>query len=638
MRILIAIGCNDYEYQTPLNGAETDAKRMFHALVCPELGDYEAARSKLLLSPSVAEVREALREVLFSNGQIDTFTFFFAGHGGVRSGSFYMLVRDSSSESLSFSAISLSDLCLAISEAAPSQSNIVIDACEAGGLISDLGVLLKSNLLGDVGTPGITLVATSAQDQQSGETPAGGLGTCALLDCIEGRDFVQDTASALDLVEIGRRVSMRLRQTTTQSPVVWGLNLYGPPRFCRNPRYGSDPARPLRDVLQAWPSASDASIRAHYDALWQAYASVSGAWDARVFSQVVDAIIAPLVEQPEAMAAFFDRLGITVLERAQLAADVFRPAQAAAASAVSLLPHVGHEAVARQARVLQIAAGTAVITGGKELADHLERDRFALLASRGGGLSDLFYLPLRVSNVLGWVGAAPLMFDTGDPCRTEAEAIFTRLLRHILQHYTGSIITMSDAQAPCWAIALWSATLLGLIVEAEQIVGLLYNSLIACKGEIARGDIPADRVLDYLIARQRKDFTPVVDLVERPDETTAVLLKAAALLDLDEVFDRDLWALDGHVFLAYLNGDFAQFGAETMSGGDNLVWTVGHDIFHVSDFVANWRAAPRPGDHVTAAGAVLASLLYPDRTPWFLLEEPVTTAGGPDDSSIPLRV
>jgi uncharacterized caspase-like protein len=114
MRILIAIGCNAYEHQTPLHGAETDAQRMFDALIRPELGDYDAARSKLLLSPTIAKVREGLREVLFSNDQIDTFTYFFAGHGGVRSGSFYMLVRDSASEAYSFSAISLSDLFLAI--------------------------------------------------------------------------------------------------------------------------------------------------------------------------------------------------------------------------------------------------------------------------------------------------------------------------------------------------------------------------------------------------------------------------------------------------------------------------------------------------------------------------------------------
>jgi Caspase domain len=621
MRVLIAIGCNAYEHQTPLNGAEADAQRMFDALIRPELGDYDPTRSKLLLSPSTTEVREALHEVLFSNGQIDTFTFFFAGHGSLRSGSFYMLVRDSASKGYSFSAFSLSDLFLAISEASPSQSNIVVDACEAGGLIADLGMLLKSNLLGNAGTPGITLVATSAQDQYSGESPAGGFGTNAILDCIEGRDLVQDIASALDLVEIGRRVSIRLQEATAQTPVVWGLNLYGPPRFCRNTRYSSDPSRPLRDILRAWPSASDASIRAHYDALWQAYASVSGDWNARDFSRVVDSIIAALAEQPEALAAFFDRLGTTVLERAKLSEDVFRPAQAGAALAVSLLPHVSQDAVARQARRLQAAVGAAIVAAGRELSDHLERERFALLASRGGGLSELFYLPLRVASVLGWTGAAPKMFDDADPRRAEAQAIFTKLLRQMLEHYCGSVITMSDAQASCWAIALSRAILLSLTDEAEQLIGLLYNSLIACKGRIARGDIPAEKVLDYLLARQRGDFTPVFDLIERPDETTTVLLRAAALLDLDEVFDLALWELDGHVFLAYLNEDFAQFGVEIMNGGNNVVWTVGGNIFRVGDLVANWPAtAARPGDDVTAAGAVLASLLYPDRTPWFVLE------------------
>jgi len=289
---------------------------------------------------------------------------------------------------------------------------------------------------------------------------------------------------------------------------------------------------------------------------------------------------------------------------------------------VSLLPYVGQKTVARQARRIQIATGAALIAAGKELADHLERERFALLGSRSGGLSELFYLPLRIANILGWTGAAPLMFDADDPRHAEAETIFARLLRQMLQHYTCSVIAMSDAQASCWAVALSRAATLGLTEEAEQLTGLLYNSLIACKGEVARADIPADKVLGYLIARHRGDFASVLDLVERPDETTAVLLKAAAWLDLAEVFDQALWELDGHVFLAYLNGDFAQFGAETMSGGENLVWTIGHNIFRVSDLVANWPpAAPTPGDNVTAAGAVLASLLYPDRTPWFLLEE-----------------
>ena len=344
MRLLISIGCNAYDHAPALTGAEADARRMFEALIRSDVGEYDPARSKLLLSPSMDELRQTLCDVLFSNGAIDTFTFFFAGHGGVRAGSFYMWVRDSSPDAQSMTALSLADVFRNLNEAAPAQSNIIIDACESGGLIADLGVLLKPDVRGDVGTPVVTLVATSAQNQYSGETQAGGLGTNAILDCIEGRDFVQDNASALDLVEIGRRISTRLR-TTDQSPVVWGLNLYGPPRFCRNPRYGADSARSLRAVIQDWPSASDASIREHYDELWQAYVSVSGNWNPRAFANVVDTVLSPLASTPEVFAGVAERFGAAVLVRAELSDDVFRRALVSAVASIispmGVMPAIG---------------------------------------------------------------------------------------------------------------------------------------------------------------------------------------------------------------------------------------------------------------------------------------------------------
>jgi hypothetical protein len=621
MRILMAVGCNAYDQQKTLWGAEGDAQRIFDALIRPELGDYDAKRSKLLLSPTIAEVRDGLRQVFFSNGAIDTFTFFFAGHGGVGSGSFYMLVRDSVSDALSFSALSLSNVFLAVTEAAPSQTNIIIDACEAGGLISDLNVLLKSDVLGNAHTPGITLVATSAQNEPSGETLAGGLGTNAILDCIEGRDFVQDSSSALDLVEVGRRVSTRLRSTTSQSPVVWGLNLYGPPRFCRNLRYDSDPGRPLREVIQVWPSASDASIRSHYDALWQLYGSVGDNWNPRAFSQVVGAIVQSLIEQPVALIAFLERLATTVLERAHLSEDLFRPAQVGAALTVSLLPYLDVQPIARQARQLQVMTGTALISACTCLVGDLEGDRYALLTSRDGGLSDLFYLPMRVSNILGWAGVASTLFDDNHVSQAEADRLFAKLVACLLDKYTGSITVMSDAQAPCWAIAFYRAIKLGLTDLAERLAGLIFSSLLSCKGNLARSDIPEDEVFNYVIARQQNKFDSVLDITERPDETTTVVLRVASILKLEEEFDTALWELDGHSFLAYLNDDFAQFGTEMMKGGRNVLWTIGHGIFRVSDLAANWPTIPRPGAQTVAASAMLSALLYPDRIPWFVFEE-----------------
>lgn len=621
MRLLISIGCNAYDHAQALTGAEADARRMFEALIRSDVGEYDPERSKLLLSPSMDEVRQALRNVLFSNGAIDTFTFFFAGHGGVRAGSFYMWVRDSSPDAQSMTALSLSDVFRNLNEAAPAQSNIIIDACESGGLIADLGVLLKSDVRGDAGTPIVTLVATSAQNQYSGETQAGGLGTNAILDCIEGRDFVQDNASALDLVEIGRRISSRLR-TPDQSPVVWGLNLYGPPRFCRNPRYGADPARPLRAVIQDWPSASDASVREHYDELWQAYASVSGNWNPRAFTDVVNTVLSPLASTPEVFAGFAERFGAAVHERAELSDDAFRRALVSAALTVCLLPHIEHQAVARATRRLVDTTGAALIAAGSQLVDDLTIDRYALLAKRGGGLSDLFYLPLRVAEVLGWAAATPWLFQPDDSRRLEADAMFTALIRLVLTHYNGSVLTISDAQAPFWAISLSRAADLGLTEEANELAGLLFNSFVACRGELARWDIPPEKTLDYLVARRENDFAQADNLVEQPNESLTVLVKAAALLGLGEVFDESLWKIDGVSFAAYLNDDFSQYGADMMTGGQNLVWTVGHDVFRIADLVRTWpEPSPRPRSDLIAAVAVLASLLYPDRVPWFCLDD-----------------
>jgi hypothetical protein len=135
-----------------------------------------------------------------------------------------MWLKDTMKTAQSVSALALADLFRGINEAAPRQTNIIIDACESGGLVEDLGVLLKPELLGDVGTPALTLVATSGRNQSANETASGGLGTNALLDCIEGRELVNDTFGALDLIDIGRRVAANL-QSKGQNPVVWGLNL-----------------------------------------------------------------------------------------------------------------------------------------------------------------------------------------------------------------------------------------------------------------------------------------------------------------------------------------------------------------------------------------------------------------------------
>lgn len=183
-RALLAIGCNAYDHLNRLTCAAADAAALFKLLIEPGIGDYDVARSRLLLSPTLQDVRGALATMLFDGEALDTLTVTFAGHGAASSGSFYMAMRGSRVHALSATALSLADLFRMIAEAAPKQTYLVIDACQSGGLISDLNVILKSEVMGEFGTPGITLLATAASNETAVEIGGHGIGTAALLECI----------------------------------------------------------------------------------------------------------------------------------------------------------------------------------------------------------------------------------------------------------------------------------------------------------------------------------------------------------------------------------------------------------------------------------------------------------------------
>lgn len=620
MRRLLSIGCNAYENLSSLTGAEADARRMFDTLLRPDIGGYDTERSCLLLSPSIAELRQAIAEILFESSPIDTFTFFFAGHGGVRAGSFYMCVRDSRSDALSVSAQSLSDIFRSIGEAAPAQSNLIIDACESGGLIADLGVLLKRDVIGDAGTPGITLVATSAQDQGAGETAAGGIGTNSILDCIEGRDFINDSAVMLDLIDIGQRVSIRLRDSD-QSPVVWGLNLSGPPRFCRNLGYSADPARPVRELIHTWPQVKHDAVKRHFEELWNIYTSINTDWNPRTFATTVSNAIAPLADSPDALGGAIERMAMAMQIRAEQSDDPFRSVEVCATLAVCLLPYLQHKSVQDSARRLISISLSALVSAAQQFLTDLENDRYALLESRGGALSDLFFLPIKISKLLGWIAGSGHLCRISGTANDDADRVFTHALRHMLDQYSGSIQAMCDSQAPYWALALTNAMILGLREEAEQLMGRLFYSLVSCRGQLACRSIPPTETLPYLIARQAKNFDAIQDNVARPIETLTVMMRASVALDLADVFDEGLWKIDGLAFFAFLPSEYSKFACDLIEDGQNLVWTIGQDVFRVNDFVRTWPGDfVRPDSAEEAAIGIFSSLLFPDRVAWFCFD------------------
>lgn len=80
---------------------------------------------------------------------------------------------------------------------------------------------------------------------------------------------------------------------------------------------------------------------------------------------------------------------------------------------------------------------------------------------------------------------------------------------------------------------------------------------------------------------------------------------------------------DGVTLGGFFSADFEQFADERMASGDNLLWRIGHDVFRVRDLEASWpeSALRRPDTPYLTASVAAATLVYPDRVAWFLLNQ-----------------
>jgi len=589
-RALIAIGVNTYDHVNALGAAEHDATVVFNELIKPDVGAYEPAFSRLLLSPTLAEVRLAVEEVVLGGVQFDELTFFFAGHGMIQPVGFYMAMRDTRLDRATATAFSLSELFAQIAEASPAQTNVILDACFSGGLAADLSMLTRPETSGYVGSPAVTLLAMSARNQEANEYADGGVGTSALLDCITGRALVREDVGSLELFDIAQVVIQRVRRSGDQNPVLSALNVHRRSQFCRN---------------LLFQASSQSALRK---------------WEPRAFLDAVESVLASHAHDPLDLIADVERLFGHLIGKADESRDVFKGAELRATAAIALLPYASiHPQISRWL-LSQLESLIGVIHRAlDEAVEAFEAEKFAMLAGPGG-MANLYLLPIRLSKVLGWTGAA---FHLGRLIGHEAEFPrdkFKRLLDLIVEHYRLSLASISDAQAPYLALALTALAALDLKEEGEAVLSPLFNSYVECKARIAATSIEPSRIFAYMLARLTDSFAEVQGQVAQPNELGTVYLLAAPLFDLTDVFDEAMSELDHVTINAFVADDHSLFALETIDNGENNPFTIGHYIWRIDDLLQHFpsHAFVQPTDPSVAGGAILASLIFPDRVPWFV--------------------
>jgi hypothetical protein len=623
-RLLIAVGCNTYSHLSSLSGAERDAQDMFSLLTDPVHGEYDPDLSQLVLSPTLAKLRSALDQAIFSETRIDTLTFFFAGHGGVKTGNYWICLSDTNYDKLSATGFNIGELFTRINEVQPRHTNIILDACAASGIVSDLGVVLKPELIGTRDSPGISIFASSAADQEAGESDRGGFATGFLRRAIVGDLIVQSERPTLDLVEIGGVISSEMQKVNfDQTPTVWGFNLFGQSRFCKNPKYqGEKPQNKLSlPDLSVGSSGADI-VRGFSDKIWQQYFSLDENFSSQSLVDLVEKIVRSL--PPGESIEFIRGITSTFRIRAASAADSFRVVEVISCL-ICAVSRSTIESIKEQQLIIELAVELVdeINNAVKETADLIDDNRFRIAY---GGPAAIYHLPLRLTKLLGWCGAANQIsaeLARGNLFDADAAA---RLTNNIVEQYIGSLVAMNDLQAP-FLLTFFKACLDQAKTDwAESVAGSIFHSLVSIRGQIAAPSIPSEKAFEYILRRSQDRFTDAYNLVARPSETLSVLLMASDMFSLEGVIDPYLHALDHVSFNLFIPQDYSEFSEVTVERGVNHTFQIGHGIWKCADFKQQWQAVCAPQIAANPSfksapiriAAIVSSLIQPNRTPWII--------------------
>lgn len=626
MRVLVAIGCDTYDSLSCLGGAEADARAVYEHLVTNGWGEYDALNSVLLLSPTSNEVRRVLTSTLFDPPSIDEVTIFFAGHGAVKDDAYFLCLRDSIYERLSVSALPLAAIFGWIAEAKARQTNLVLDACQSGGVARDIGYLLSPGVIGNAGSPGVSILAASASDQEAMEVGGRGLCTLSLIKCLKGETKVQSTRPTLDLVEVGHVVAGEFKGAT-QQPACWGLNLLGRGQFAKNPHYGGGKPH-IEDMLppQADPRINSL-VRQHAPTIWESYAASKDVFDPNSFSSA----ILPGVKEIAAInsvaaAIFLEGVETTFGESLSDSADLFAKTEMHATCAAIWLNVSSETDLDTQFHIsLLQRVYQAGINAVRNTSDLITDYPYNLLGIQSG-LPDLFFLPNRLLRLLGWIGA---LQHTAVAIGESYDPICDRLQRQILDLYASSIVSISDEQASFWTAYITSPSC--NIDIAEQFLGLLFSSFLEAEGVVARPMLSGSDAFRFI--RGRADGKVPTTLVARPTSILSTFLLSYRYIALDALADECLIDIDYLYLNFYVAESLRSFNDDVMQGGTNYTYQVGHHIFSVEDLVEEFQVVaadilrdPLSTDSVSGVAALYASLLWPNRVAWHMFMRPLGIA------------
>jgi hypothetical protein len=624
-RAVLSVGCNNYIQLSPLKGAENDAIHLFNCLTEDNHGAYNTALSKQLLSPTLEEFRLALDSVLFAEDGLDVLTIFFAGHGGIKSGSYYLCLSDTCHKRMSTTAFSLNELFTVLNECQPRQINIIIDSCNAGGLVGDLAVLLKPELSGANHSPSIALLAAASSNEFASEVDGNGVVTKLILEYLRGDRQLNTTNKFLDLTEIGRAITNEIDEQHNQTPTIWGLNLFGESQFSKNPHFNEASNTSSKSGFFDILPESDLGKKINFnsESLWNEYRATGEEPNSERLAKILEQIIGGMVENLEGVATFINGISSSLEQQAAKSPDLSGPVTTISTLITVLQKYSDDSAIQLTITSLLSRRKNLLEEFLKNLEIGLNEDKFYLL-NKKTVIGDLFFLPIRISKTLGYLWSQVLIdFELRTTNASYIERV-TKLSIDIFSFYEGSFVCVSDEQAPYLYTIAKAVSVLNLHEKISPIFNAYFTDLLKHKGNIASIYIPTNKILSFLLNRASIQERHVPQLLANPSQLLAVFLSLDDRLISINCRNKNLIQLDHQSLVVFIPYSYKSFGEEIIHDGVNNTFKIGHGIWSVNDFKEQFQNECLPlirtaiscnSSHKVLS--LVSSVTFPDRIPWF---------------------
>lgn len=583
-RLLCCVGCNEYEELGGLNGAELDAENVFNALVDSEFKSYDSD-SRLLRSPTYLDFRVVLQEMLLGEECPDVFTLYFAGHGGVHAGSYYLGLKDTSRRNVAFNGFSLSDLFTLINSSSVSQVFVILDSCNSGGIVYDLNSLLKGEQIGAAGSKSVALLAAAASDQYAMESESGGALTNHIVSILNGRTRISDECEYLDLVEVGRVVSnLFIEARETQLPSSWGVNLYGEGAFTLNPFFSGESSG--GDVFEYIPASSSLGkkIALHYAEISKLHSDVEYEVDAEKVATFLSKIKEETFDEERQFVSFL--LGILNSLRNQAIRSKELFAESILISGfIPILNRIDESLSARLIPIFAQYRNSAALRELDELSEAIKSDKFFLLDtdSPSGASSQYYCVPIRISKILGWLGV--LLYESKYlGLEDDVKFKVTSLLADIVDDYPMAFCAVSESQAVHVFMGIMALLDRGCGAQACYIYLNYLESIGSNKGQVCSIEASGEDILTFISLYGSPALKSVPKIVASPTCFLFAILLLARSFGLEEELDSMMHVFDRKTIYSYVSNDHREFGDIRMRDGVNLSLQVGFSFWSMDEF------------------------------------------------------